>query len=47
MLREPLTNTSPVVIKARSAFGVLAAFGMMAVTARVFWRQWRKEGSSR
>lgn len=42
MLNEPLTDTSPVVIKARSAFGILAALGMMTITANVFWRRWRK-----
>ena len=41
MLKEPLLDTSPVVMKARAAFGVLAALGFMTITANVFWRRMR------
>ncbi len=44
MLKEPMQDNSPVVVKARSAFGVLAALGMIVITADVFWQRMRGKG---
>ncbi|WDL97874.1 hypothetical protein [Alicyclobacillus sp. ALC3] len=45
MLKEPMEDNSPAVIKARSAFGVLAALGMIVITADVFWQRMRGKGA--
>lgn len=45
MLKQPLTDDSPLVIRARSSFGVVAALGTIALTAIAFWSHVQRRGN--